>query len=80
MAGTQEAAIRKMGVRFQPGQESSRPYFLISITQIGLLQWLKGWALSSNPGTTNKQKGNDSYYWNIASPLDYECEKGHSCE
>jgi hypothetical protein len=55
---TQEAEIRKIVVRSQPGQTVLKTLSRKkSITKIGLVEWFKVKALSSNPRITkNKTK------------------------
>jgi hypothetical protein len=53
---TQEAEIRRIAVQSQPGKIVGDPISKKPITKIGLVEWLKMKALSSNPSTTKKKK------------------------
>jgi hypothetical protein len=54
---TQEAENRRITVRNQPQAKSSmRPYLKKPFTKIGLVEWPKVKALSSNPNTTHTKK------------------------
>jgi hypothetical protein len=48
--GTQEVEIRRIVVQSQPGQSSQDP-IQTPFTKIGLVEWFKVKALSSNPST-----------------------------
>jgi hypothetical protein len=50
---TQEAEIRRISVQSQPGQIVLKTLSQKYLTQKGLVEWLKVWALSSSPGTTH---------------------------
>jgi hypothetical protein len=60
---TQEAKIRRIAVRSQPGQivleniSRKKP-----ITKIGLVKWFKVKALSSNPSTAKKKKKHKTFF------------------
>jgi hypothetical protein len=53
---TQEAEIRKIVVRSQPGQIVLQDLLKNPFTKIRLVEWLKVKALSSNPSTLPPQK------------------------
>jgi hypothetical protein len=55
-SATRDAEIRRTAVRSQPQANSScNPLSKKPITKKGLVEWLKVWALSSNP-TIGKKK------------------------
>jgi hypothetical protein len=43
-------------LRASPGKQFSRPYLEKPFTKMGLVEWLKGKALSSNASTTKQQQ------------------------
>jgi hypothetical protein len=53
---TQEAEIRRIMVQSQPGQTVCETLPQKNPSQKGLVEWLKVYALSSNPSTANKKK------------------------
>jgi hypothetical protein len=54
---TQEAEIRRIKVKSQPGQTVCQTLSLKTLSQkIGVVEWLQVKALSSSPSTTNKKK------------------------
>jgi hypothetical protein len=53
---TQEAEIRRMAIRSQPGQILRKTLSGKKlITKKGLVEWFKLWALSSSPSTAKKK-------------------------
>jgi hypothetical protein len=53
---TQEAEIRRIAVQSQPGQIVHVTLSQNILHKIGLVEWVKVKALSSNPSTTKKKK------------------------
>jgi hypothetical protein len=51
----QEAEIRRIVVQSQPRQIVHETLYGKYLTQKGLVEWLKGWALSSSSSTTKKR-------------------------
>jgi hypothetical protein len=56
MLATQEAEIKKITVRSQPGQIVHETLFQKTQHKKGMVEWFKMLALSSNPITTKKKK------------------------
>jgi hypothetical protein len=54
--GTQEAEIGKIRVQSQPREKVHETYLKKPFTKVGLVEWLKEKALSSNPNTTKLKK------------------------
>jgi hypothetical protein len=57
ISATQEAEIRRIKVQSQPRQiVHARLYLEKTHHKKGLVEWLKGWALSSSPSTAKEKK------------------------